>query len=220
MADPVRYALADGVATLTMDDGKANALGLGMSTALSQALDRAEGEARAVVITGRPGVFCGGFDLKVIRGDDENARVKMRDAGYALLKRLYLYPMPMLIACSGHAVAAGALLLLTADARIAAAGDFKVGLNEVAIGLALPPIGIELARDRLAPTARTDALVCAHIYDPDGARKVGYLDDVVPAASLQQATAARARDLQGLDLAAFAETKRRLRQATVDRLGG
>jgi enoyl-CoA hydratase/carnithine racemase len=219
MADVVTYGLADGVATLTMDDGKANALGLDMSTGLLRGLDRAEGEARVVVITGRPGVLCGGFDLKVIRGGDEQARVAMRDSGYKLLRRLYLYPLPVIIACTGHAVAAGGLMLLTADVRIGIEGAFKIGLNEVGIGLALPVVGLELARDRLSPSLLTAAALEARLFDPDGACEAGYLDTAVPAESLGETVRMRARSLCALDAAAFAETKRRLRQPTVDRMG-
>ena len=220
MADPVSYALADGVATLTMDDGKANALGLGMSTALLHGLDRAENEARVVIISGRPGVLCGGFDLRVIRGDDEAARVAMRDAGYKLLQRLYLFPLPLMIACTGHAVAAGGLLLLTADVRIGVTGDFRIGLNEVAIGLPLPVVGLELARDRLTPTALSAAVLEARLFDPEDACDAGYLDAAVPVASFGETVHERARSLLDLDGAAFAETKRRLRQPTVDRIAG
>lgn len=220
MTDLVQYGVADGVATLTMDDGKANALGLAMSTGLHEGLDRAEREAKAIVITGRPGVFCGGFDLKVIRGDSEDARVAMRESGYRLLRRLYLYPLPTVIACPGHAVAAGGLLLLTADVRIGVTGDFKVGLNEVAIGLPLPVIGLELARDRLSPRFLTAATVEARLFDPDEACEAGYLDEAVPVKAFGETVHDRARSLLDLDGAAFAETKRRLRQSTLDRIPG
>jgi len=219
MADVVNFSLTDGVATLTMDDGKVNALSLDMSTALLRGLDRAEGEARVVVITGRPGVLCGGFDLKVIRGGDEQARVAMRDSGYRLLQRLYLYPLPVIIACTGHAVAAGGLLLLTADVRIGVEGAFKIGLNEVGIGLALPVVGLELARDRLSPGLLTAAVLEARLFDPSGACEAGYLDTAVAAVSLGETVRMRAQSLCALDAAAFAETKRRLRQPTVDRMG-
>lgn len=220
MAELVTYSLEDGIATLTMDDGKANALGEAMSAGLSSGLDRAEKEAGVVVITGRPGVFCGGFDLRVIRGDDEDARVRMRDAGYVLLRRLYLFPLPVIIACPGHAVAAGGLLLLTADTRIGITGDFKVGLNEVAIGLPLPVVGLELAKDRLAPSAMTPAALGAKLYDPAGAVDAGYLDAAVAPDAFDKTVQETARGWLDLDKAAFAETKKRLRGSTVERMVG
>ena len=218
MSDLVHVDIQDDIATLTMDDGKANALSLAMSTAINAGLDRAEKEAKAIILKGRPGVLCGGFDLKVIRGDDEAAKAEMRNAGMVLLKRLYLSPLPLIIACTGHSVAAGGLLLLTGDMRIGLKGEFKIGLNEVAIGLALPVAGIELARDRLVPDALTSAVVLSKLYNPEESATVGYLDKAVTADTFAAAIEAAARDLLELDPVAFAETKRRMRQPIIDRM--
>jgi len=219
MVELVDYSLADGVATLAMDDGKANALSLDMSTALCRGLDRAEKEARVVVIKGRPGIFCGGFDLRVIRGDDRDARERMRDSGHILLHRLYMHPQPVIVACTGHAIAAGALLLLVGDVRIGVAGDFKIGLNEVAIGLTLPSFALELARDRLSTAALVPAILQSRIYDAGGAREVGYLDETAAEGDFAARIAACAKSFFDLDAAAFAETKRRLRQPVMERGG-
>ena len=218
MSDLVHVDIQDDIATLTMDDGKANALSLAMSTAINAGLDRAEKEAKAIILKGRPGVLCGGFDLKVIRGDDEAAKAGMRNAGMVLLKRLYLSPLPLIIACTGHSVAAGGLMLLTGDMRIGLKGEFKIGLNEVAIGLALPVAGIELARDRLVPDALTSAVVLSKLYNPEESATVGYLDKAVTADTFAAAIEAAARDLLELDPVAFAETKRRMRQPIIDRM--
>ena len=218
MSQPARFEVENGVATLHMDDGKANAYGPDMIRALSEGLGRATKEARAVVITGRPGVFCAGFDLRIIRGDDTDAAAAMRSAGKALLLEAYLHPQPLVMACTGHALAAGALLLLTGDYRIAAAGDFKLGLNETAIGLSLPPFGLELARDRLQPTALTRATVTANIYDPAGALAAGYVDEICPPDDVALTAQKTAERLGELGPEALAATKRRLRQPTVDRI--
>ncbi len=213
MQDLLTYALQNTTATLTLDDGKANALSQPMSQAIDAALDRSAAEARVVVLRGRPGVLCGGFDLKVIRAADPAARTAMVDAGMALLARLYLLPQPLVIACTGHAVAAGGLMLLTADIRIGLRGDFRLGLNETAIGLSLPQAGIELARDRLIPTALTEATLRARLYTPDDAARVGYLDAAEDPASFDAAVTRAAEELSRLEPTAFATTKQRLRQA-------
>ena len=122
-------------------------------------------------------MFCAGFDLKIIRGDDDAARDAMRKAGRTLLESVSA-PAALLVACTGHALAAGALLLLTGDYRIGTAGDFKIGLNETQIGLTLPAFGLELARDRLRPTHLTTATALATLYGPDEALEAGYLDAV------------------------------------------
>lgn len=218
MSDIVTYAQKGDVAVIVMDDGKANALQPAMSEGLDTALDRAAGEAGAVVIAGRPGVFCGGYDLKIIRGEDEALRGRMRDLGTALMLRLYLSPQPVVIACTGHSVAAGAILLMAADYRIGASGEFKLGLNETAIGLALPQVALEFARDRLEERMLQQATVMATLYDPVGAAAAGYLDETAPSGVLMERAIAKADELAKLDGAAYAETKRRLRQATVDRV--
>ena len=218
MTQIVSFALHDGVATLTMDDGKANALSLAMSQALDAGLDRAAKEAKVVVIRGRAGVLCGGFDLKVIRGNDAAQSTAMREAGLRLLARLYMLPQPLIFACTGHSVAAGGLLLLTGDIRIGVRGEFRIGLNEVAIGLALPQTGIELARDRLSAAALTEAVVLARLYNPDDAARAGYLDLAVDAAAFDATITQKAQELLKLDPVAFATTKRRLRQSTLDRI--
>lgn len=217
MDDLVEFSLADEIATLTMDDGKANALSLDMSTAILHALDRAEKEARVVVIKGRRGIFCGGFDLRIIQGDDQEARERMRESGHILLHRLYMHPQPVIVACTGHAIAAGALLLLVGDVRIGVDGDFKIGLNEVAIGLTLPSFALELARDRLSPAALVPAILRSRLYDAGGAREAGYLDETAAEEDFTARVAACAKSLFDLDATAFAETKRRLRQPTFRR---
>lgn len=216
MPAPVTTSIADGVATITLDDGKANALSQPMAEAIGAALDQAEA-ARAIVLRGRPGVLCGGFDLKVIRGGTPADRTAMTRAGYHLLARLYLLPQPLVIACTGHAVAAGALMLLTGDVRIGLRGDFRIGLNETAIGLALPQIGIELARERLTQAALPQATIAARLYAPDDALAAGYLDQVADPAALDATIAAALDPLLRLDASAYAATKRRLRQAAMDR---
>jgi enoyl-CoA hydratase len=218
VTDIVTYSLTDDIATLTMDDGKANAMAPAMSAALNTGLDRAAGEAKAVVIRGREGVMCGGFDLKIIRGDDDAAKVGMREAGMALLKRLYLAPQPIIFAVTGHSVAMGALLLLAGDFRVGLSGDFRIGLNETGIGLSLPVTGLELARDRLAPMVFQRATINAELFSPDTAMSAGYLDQVADAATFDAAVMEAAQTLSALDATAFAETKRRVRQPTFERI--
>jgi enoyl-CoA hydratase len=212
VSEYVDYQVADGIATLTMDDGKANAFGVGMTSALSEGLDRAADEADVAVIMGKPGLFCAGFDLKVINGPKDGVRA-MVEAGGELLMKAYMHPQPLIMGCTGHAVAAGALLLCTADYRIGVSGDFRIGLNETSIGLGLPTFGIELARDRLDNRQLNNATMGAQLYSPDSAAEVGYLDEAVPAEAFEAAIAARAAYLKTLDGPAYAQVKQRLRCA-------
>ena len=213
-AETVRYEPRDSVAVITMDDGKANALSHAVIEALHACLDRAEHEAAAVLLTGREKRLSGGFDLKVMTSGAENMRTLVT-AGAELLMRLYLFPRPVVVACNGHALAMGALLLLVADARIGAAGDFKIGLNEVSIQMPLPMFGMELARARLSKRHFTAAVTQAHIYDPQSAVDAGYLDATAPPEVLYDTAFAAARQLAALPNPAFRSTKERERSATV-----
>lgn len=221
MADMVGYQRDDKVVTLTLDDGKANALGTEMIAAINAALDRvqAEDEARAVVLAGRPGRFCAGFDLKAISRGREVAEPMVR-AGAALFMRIYGFRLPVVAACTGHALAGGALLLLCADARIGVEGEFKLGLNEVAIGIELPMLVRQLATDRIDARRVTEATLLAQLYDPRGARDVGFLDEVVSADELSARAHDRARTLARLPRRAFTSSKAHIRRASIDRIEG
>jgi enoyl-CoA hydratase len=215
--DLVRYALHDRVAVLTLDDGKANALSPATIAALHATLDRAERDAAAVLLVGRPGRFSAGFDLNVMTGDLAGVRTLVM-AGAELLLRLYLYSRPVVAACTGHALAAGALMLLAADLRVGARGQFRIGLNEVALQLTLPVFAMELARDRLATRLFTAAVTQARIFDPDEACEAGFLDLLAAPDELFDTALAHAQRLAALPDPAFARTKRRERGATVERI--
>lgn len=215
--DLVQYSLRDSVAVLMMDDGKANALSPNMIAALDSCLDKAEGEAGAVLLLGRENRLSAGFDLSVMTKSVDDMR-QLVLSGAELLLRLYLFPRPVVLGCTGHALAAGALLLLAADRRIGAQGAFKIGLNEVSIQMPLPKFGVELARDRLLKNQFTAATTQATIYDPESARAAGYLDQVVAPAELHEVAFADTKRLAALPNPAFQLTKQRERGATVRRI--
>jgi enoyl-CoA hydratase len=211
---PLTYTLEDKVAIVRMDDGKANALSSAMIDALRDALMRAEGEASAMVLAGRADRFCAGFDLRVMMSGPEHAKALLR-SGSDLLMKLYGAAIPLVIACTGHALAGGALVVLTGDHRVGAAGEFRIGLNEVSIGMPVPVLAMELARDRLLPTELHRATLLAQIYDPDAALRAGYLDAVVPADQVVAHARAEATRLAALGRAPFRATKARLRGKTI-----
>ena len=213
---PLAHYLLEGTtAVVQMDDGKANALSLDMLEELSLALTRAEKEASAVILAGRPDRFSAGFDLKVMMSSPDAAKALVRRGG-ELLMRLYGFPLPVVAACTGHAMAAGALLLLSAYLRIGVSGPFRIGLNEVSIGMPVPILAMELARDRLAATELGRATLRAQIYGPEEASRVGYLDEVVSAADVLARAKEEAAKLGALPRVAFHETKKRMRSRTID----
>ena len=219
-ADLVR-SQRDGLVTgITMDDSRVKVFSPEMLTALHEAFDQAERDRTAVLLTGRPGYFSAGFDLEVLRNgtlDDVQALLLL---GATLAERILSFPAPVVVACSGHAFPAGAFLLLAADHRIGAQGRFKLGLNEVRIGLTLPWFATVLARYRLGPAYADHAAVTGTMFDPDGALVAGLLDAVVPREDLEAAALAAATDLAALDRQAHAATKLRMRRDVARDLRG
>jgi enoyl-CoA hydratase len=208
------YTLEGNVAIVRMDDGKANALSEAMIDGLLDALARAEEEASAIVLVGRPDRFCAGFDLRVMMSSPEAAKALLT-RGADLLMKLYGAPLPLVIACTGHAIAGGALVVLTGDVRVGAEGPYRIGLNEVSIGLPVPVLAMELARDRLSPQELANATLAARIYGPEEAARAGYLDAVVPADTLLARAKEEADKLAGLARSAYVQTKTRLRGKTI-----
>jgi enoyl-CoA hydratase len=202
---------------LSMDDGKANALSFDMLDGLNAGLDAAAAAGKTVVITGRPGRFSAGFDLSVMGQGGESA-LKLLRQGADLAGRLLSFKTPVILAVSGHALAMGALLCLSADYRIGIDGDYKLGLNEVAIGMTLPWFGVELARARLSTAHFNPAVGLARIYDPRGAAEAGFLDEVVADDDLDARAGEMAKTLASLNTEAHRNTKGRAREELFGRL--
>jgi enoyl-CoA hydratase len=211
MTTPVTYQLKDSVATITMDDGKVNAMSVAMLSALKAALDSAVADRAVVVLTGRPGVFSAGFDLRALAAGGSDAQ-EMASTGFELAHRLLSFPTPVVIACSGHAIAMGVFLVLAADYRLGADGPFKIGANEVAIGITMPHFGVEMCRQRLAPAHFNRAVIFSEMYSPTDAVPAGFLDRIVPAAELQAEAGKIAASLTKLNLTALAASKMRVRE--------
>jgi enoyl-CoA hydratase len=212
------YRLDDGVAVVTMDDGKANAVSPAVLDTLGDALDRAAADgARAFVLAGRPGKFSAGFDLATMTSGVEPMRALV-EAGARFMMRLYGLGIPTVAACTGHALAGGALLLLSCDHRVGGTNPAKIGLNEVAIGMGLPIFAVELARDRLAPAEFQPATMQARLYDPAGAVTAGYLDRTVADDEVVTEAIADARRLAELRTGAYAGTKAHVRRRTIDHI--
>jgi enoyl-CoA hydratase len=217
MNELVTYELDGRIATITIDDGKVNALSIPMLRAIHGALDQAERDHAVALLSGREGYFSAGFDLKVFAGDP-NQVLEMLSLGATLCERILSFATPVVAACTGHAVAAGAFLLLSADARVGTDGPFQIGLNEVKIGMTVPWFVIEIARFRLHPADFDRAVVNATMYRPQEAVAPGFLDRIVSANGLRDASLEVATRLTGLDPAAHLATKLRARAATLKAL--
>jgi enoyl-CoA hydratase len=217
MAELATYELEGRIATIAMDDGKVNAFSIEMLKAVLAALDRAEQDNAVVILTGRDKYFSAGFDLKVF-SERPDEIVEMLTLGARLSERLLSFPTPVLVACNGHAIAAGTFPALSADLRIGVEGPYKLGLNEVKIGLTVPLYVVELARQRLTPRDFNRSLVNATMYSPEEAVGAGLLDRLVPAEELREASLAAAGELAELNMDAHAATKLRVRDGALKAL--
>lgn len=217
MSELISYQLEDGIATLTLSNGKVNAISPDVIAAFNAALDRAEQDRAIVILTGQPGILSGGYDLKVMTSGPQNA-VNLVAAGSTLTRRMLAHPYPIIVACPGHAVAKGAFLLLSADYRIGVEGPFNIGLNEVQIGMTMHHVGIELARDRLRKSAFHRSVINGEMFDPQGALDAGFLDKVVPAEALLPTALAAAQQLKKINMTAHRNTKLKVRKALLETL--
>jgi len=212
MGTLVTYAREGSIASATMDDGKVNVLSVSMLAEIAAALDRAEADGAVLVLSGRPGAFSAGFDLGTLRGGGSDAATMLR-AGFDLAERMLSFPRPLVIACTGHAVAMAVFLLLSGDYRVGAAGPYKIQANEVAIGLPMPVTAVEISRQRLTPAAFNRAVILAEPFAPnDDAVAAGFLDRVVPADDVADVARTTAETLATLDRDALAATKLRARE--------
>ena len=216
----VQVEQLDGVVVVHLDDGKANALSADVIAAVTAALDHAEADDSigAMVLHGRPGKFCAGFDLNVMRGGDFGQIVSLVSDGGELVRRLYGSPVPVVAACTGHALAAGALLLLGCDVRVGADVDCKIGLNEVAIGMVLPDWALTIAVERLSKRHLQRVVANAVVTGAAGAVDAGFLDEVVPEVEVLAAAVAHARTLATLSSRAYAGTALALRGRVLERM--
>ncbi|MGA5484850.1 crotonase/enoyl-CoA hydratase family protein [Pseudomonas siliginis] len=217
MSELIAYHLEDGIATLTLNNGKVNAISPDVIAAFNAALDQAVADRAVVIITGQPGILSGGYDLKVMTAGPKEA-VALVTAGSTLARRLLSHPFPVIVACPGHAVAKGAFLLLSADYRIGVDGPFSIGLNEVQIGMTMHHAGIELARDRLRRSAFHRSVINGEMFDPLSAVDAGFLDKVVTAEELQGAALAAARQLKKINMLAHKNTKLKVRKQLLETL--
>ena len=217
MSEFAKIEIESGIATITLDDGKANALGFTMIEHINKALDTAEADADVIVLTGLPGVMTAGFDLKVMRNEPDRVMDLVTQGG-DMLVRIFGSDKPVIVASPGHGIAAGALLMLSGDYRIGVAGDFKYGLNESAIGMVLPQYGMDLARFKLNQKYLDIAVVGADLFGPKPASEIGFLDEVAAPDDFSARVREKAEYFKTLDGKAYAGNKREIRQSLVKKM--
>jgi len=212
----MKYDLHNNIAIVSLDDGKANVVGHNFLDSVNSALDRAEKDgAGAVILRGREGMFSAGFDLGEFKKGPA-AGIAMVTKGMQLLIRLYGFPLPLVAACTGHAIAMGAFILMACDTRIGTRGSYKVTLPETAIGMELPAILLELTASRIAPRYMTRVAIQSEVFDPDQAVAVGFLDEVVETLALDARALVVAEKLAQLPQKQYTANKLFLRKKVLD----
>lgn len=169
------------VRELRLDRPPVNALTPELVAALHEAVTRAPGEgARALVLSGSPGRFSGGLDVPVLVDFDRPAMERLWQDFYRLLLALAASPIPIAAAITGHSPAGGAVLATYCDYRILADGDFRIGYNEVAVGIPMP-IAILKCVARLVGPRQAERLCGAGLLiTPQEAHRIGLVDELVP----------------------------------------
>ena len=218
MSELVSFKSDNGISTITMDDGKANAMSVQMLQDLNDALDQAEQAGGVVILAGREGILSGGFDLSVFKSGDNEKILKMLTLGAELSHRMLSFPLPIIAACTGHAVAMGTFILLCCDYRIGAKGSSKFAANEVAIGLTVPYFAIEVIKQRVINKHRSKAVGLAHFFEIDEALEAGFLDQVAEPGQVLAESILKAEEFLKLDLNAHAGSKLRLREPMLSAL--
>ena len=208
----IKVAIENNVHLITLNNGKVNAISPEVIVEVNKALDDAENAGAVVILTGKAGILSGGFDLKTMKASSDSA-IALVTAGSKLARRMLAFPTPIIGVCTGHAIAKGAFLLLCCDYRIGCAGDFKIGLNEVAIGMTMHNAGIEIARNRIPRNYLTRSVINAELFSPTTAVLAGFLDQVVEADQLMTTAQAIAEQMQSLNMTAHHGTKLKERQS-------
>jgi enoyl-CoA hydratase len=217
MNEFVTYQSEETYAIITINNGKANAISHEVIAGLNASLDKAAEENKVVILTGKTGFFSAGFDLKVMAKSPESAK-ELVTKGSKLSLRMLSFPQPIIVACSGHAIAKGAFLLLSADYRIGVEGAFKIGLNEVMIGMTMHNAGIAIAKARLSEVYVNRSVNNAEIYSSKQAIAAGFLDIIVPENHLMSTAVNVAEMSAKLNKKAHAETKLKVRKQHLEAL--
>jgi enoyl-CoA hydratase len=217
MNEFVTYQSEENYAIIAINNGKANAISHEVIAGLNESLDKASEENKVVILAGKTGFFSAGFDLKVMSKSPESAK-ELVTKGSKLSLRMLSFPQPIIVACSGHAIAKGAFLLLSADYRIGVEGAFKIGLNEVMIGMTMHNAGIAIAKARLSEVYLNRSVNNAEMYSSKQAIEAGFLDIIVPPEELMLTAIKVAEMSAKLNKKAHAETKLKVRKQHLEAL--
>lgn len=197
-----------------LDTGPKNLLDLAAVRDLEAALVP-DDEAPVVVLSGRPDAFCAGLDMKVLARPEE--ATELLGSMGRLLVRTLESGVRVVAVCEGHAVAAGAMLMLVSDVRLGAPGDYKIGFTEPRVGMPLPELPALLARERVDPRRYHELTALGRTVGPEEAVDVGFLDEMASAEALRDRAAARGREIAALPADVYARSNQAAHRALIER---
>lgn len=214
-----REVREDGILLVTLDKPPANAIDEALLAALDAAIEaaRAEDSVRAVILTGAGAFFSGGFDFAAPRRDDVVATELYAQYRRAHVNLLSL-PKPTLAMVNGHATAGGLILALACDYRLGVEGDYRVGLNEVAVGASYPRAASEIVRLRLSHACASELILRASLHRADQAVRLGLVEELIAEADFEDAVFERAGRLAKFPREAYAHAKAALVAEAVGRI--
>ena len=209
MADPIAtLSQENDISIIKLDDGKANAFSYEMLSQVNELLAKVPRDSGALVITGREGLFSGGFDLKTLATGDMEKITKMVHSGYRLLLELFSFDRPIVAAVSGHSIALGLFVTCSADYRIAIDGKYVCQANEVRNNMDIPTQIMEILKARVNKKYFYSAVYHSDAYSVYDSIEVGYIEEVVPADQFMQRAMEKAKELATVPHPFYANTKK------------
>jgi enoyl-CoA hydratase len=209
----------DGIATVTMRHGKANALDIALCEGLAKCFGKLRGaDVRAVVLTGQGRIFSAGVDLPAVTAGGADYLRKFLPTLHRLYDAVFFHPRPVVAAINGHAIAGGCVLACCADRRIMARSGGRIGVTELLVGVPFPALAFEVMRFAVPQRHLPEFMFGGATYEVDPALEQGWIDEIVEPDVLPRRAMAAAQSLAKLSPAAFAQTKKQLRQEAAERV--
>jgi enoyl-CoA hydratase len=204
--------LAQNILTIRLAHGKASALDLELCRALQHEIEAAakSPDVRALILTGTGSIFSAGVDLPRLINDGNKYAVDFVGALDAVLRALFLFPKPAIVAANGHAIAGGAIIAFACDYRLMSGG--RIGVPEALVGVPFPPLALEIVRFAVPRQHLQPMLYLAKIIEASEAKSIGIIDEVVPSENLLRRATEIARQLAEITPDAFRLTKRQIRE--------
>ena len=214
----IHYELTDDVAQITMDDGKANAMDWVFFEEMGETLDRSEKEgAKVLIIKGRPDFFSGGLDLNLVPTLSPTELNTFAEVFARTMLRVFSFPAPTIAACTGHAVAGGAILAFSCDLRLIIDGPYLIQMSEMVMGIPMPSWLLLLCRSAIPRQWQIETLLHAKAYSPlEGVERGMFHGLYNNVDELMTEARARSENLKMLNLQAYYTTKKRMRGPDIE----